>query len=68
MASTEVRREDQERINEFSRLNTRRHEIEAEVSARKVRREFQRRPCESCARLYWWGGWEDARENGEGAV
>ena len=34
---TEVRRDDQENINKFARLNARLHEVRAEMAALKVR-------------------------------
>lgn len=36
---TEVRREDQENINKFARLNARLHEVRAEMGVVKVRRK-----------------------------
>jgi hypothetical protein len=36
---TEVRREDQENINKFARLNARLHEVRAEMSGLKVRQK-----------------------------
>ncbi len=40
----DVTREDQEKINTFSRLNTKLHEIQALVSAKKVREPPYRLP------------------------
>jgi hypothetical protein len=35
-AQVDVTREDQEKINTFSRLNTRLHEVQAQITAKKV--------------------------------
>jgi hypothetical protein len=43
-AQMDVTREDQEKINTFSRLNTKLHEIQALVSAKKVREPPYRLP------------------------
>ena len=37
---TEVRREDQENINRFARLNARLHEVRAEMASVKVRFDY----------------------------
>lgn len=43
----EVSYDDQKRINTFSKLNTRMHDLEAQVKAKKVRQaaQFRARPC-----------------------
>ena len=45
----DVTREDQERINTFSRLNAKSHELEAQITAKKVSRvkDRRRRPAAS---------------------